>query len=184
MIQANQRLAIATISSTSFFRQPEGYRMRASTGIWWRDKLASWCWTLLHKLRAIEPYGFHENVYTYTPSQQKEITSRLMEGIDQVFRRGGDIADYCIVLGGNDFSEMMNSEAIRNMVTLATSEVRYQTRDGYRLEYRGLPVHVVPNVSGAAVFPKVIVEKVVPKKNDGFDFLGEALNSGDGTYRP
>ena len=184
MIQANQRLAIAKISSTSFFRQPEGYRMRSSTGVWWRDKLASWCWTLLHKLRAIEPYGFNEKVYTYTTSQQQEITNRLMEGIDQVFQSGADIADYCIVLGGDDFSEMMNSEALRNMVTLSTNEIPYRTRGGYCLEYRGLPVHVVPNVRGAAVFPKVIVEKVVPKKSDDFDFLGEALNSGDGTYRP
>lgn len=163
MIRENQRLYIVNTDATSVLRQPDGYCLRSSTNIWWRDKLASWCWDLMHKLRALEPYSFSETIYTYTPSQQKEITDRLMEGIDLVFRRGEDIENYCIVLGDDDFSEMMQSPPMSRMMTFATTNIRYQNSHGHRLEYYGLPVHVIPNISGAALIPKVIVEKDKPK---------------------
>lgn len=163
MIRENQRLFISKLDVATLFRQPDGYRMKTSTGSWWRDKLASWCWKLLHRLRAVEQYGFSEKMYTYTPAMQQEITKRLMEGINEIFRRDGDPDDYCLVLGAEDFSEMLDSEAIRNNMTIATSDIHY-VRNGYKMSFRGLPVHVVPGVSGTAVIPKVIVEKEVPAR--------------------
>jgi hypothetical protein len=163
MIRENQRFHVSRLLRDTVLRQPEGYKMKKSTGIWWRDKLAAMCWRLLHKLSAVEQYFFHEKIYTYTPSVQKEITGRIMEGINEVFYRGNNIEDYCIVMGAEDFAELMSSDPIRQTMTFSTEQLRYQDSSGYRLDYHGLPVHVVPNVGGAAVFPKVIVEKVVRK---------------------
>jgi len=163
MIRENQSFYVSKLQSSDVIRQPEGYMMKKPCGVWWRDKLAGLCWRLLHKLSAVEQYFFHEKIYTYTPSVQKEITGRLMEGINEVFYMRHKIEDYCIVMGAEDFAELMSSDPIRQTMTFSTERIGYQDRSGYRLDYQGLPVHVVPNVGGAAVFPKIIVEKVVQK---------------------
>jgi hypothetical protein len=166
MIKANQRIAIMNLKASNIVRRPEGYIMRRSGLSWWRGKLASWCWRLLHKLRAVEQYWYTETVYVYELAHQKQITERFMSGIDEVFKRGHDVNDYCMVMGAADFSEMLQSEPLRQHMILATQEINYQ-RDGYRMRFMGLPIHVVPGIEGMAVFPKVIVEKIVYVTPDG-----------------
>jgi hypothetical protein len=85
-----------------------------------------------------------------------------------------------MVMGAQDFMELMDSEAIRHHMTFSMQEVHYQKPGGYKLKYAGLPVHVVPGLGGHAIIPKVIVEKIVHVTPDGkprMDMNGPGIQS-------
>lgn len=152
-------LALTPIRETSVRRRPEGYRIKHTTGIWWRDKLGSLLWKLLHKIGALEQYWFNEKIYHYGAEQQGKIADLIEEQILQVIDRHGRVEDHCIVLGGKDFADIMRSYEPFGLITVGAGRMSFGFASGYRCELRGLPVHVVPYLRGVAVLPKVIVEK-------------------------
>jgi hypothetical protein len=142
------------------FRQPEGYRRKKPSGIWWRDKLSSWCWKLLHRLRTVEQFGFTEKVYDYGPAEQGKVTERIVKAINELYKGDAKPDDYCIVMGAIDFRDLMGDPVIirEGYYTVPAGEIGYSTR-GYRGRFMDLPVHVVANLSGVALIPRVLIER-------------------------
>lgn len=154
-----QTLHLVNQHSIQDWRQPEGYRVKCEIKSWWRSRVARWCWRLLHKLNAVEQYGFYETVYSYGPAEQDAVGSMIERGILELIDQGRNVEDYSIVLGAQDFAELVKGFTPQDLITVPSSRLTFRGRGSYRAEFRGLPVHVVPNLSGLAILPKVIIEQ-------------------------
>lgn len=155
-------LRFMQIDRSEIVRQPDGWRMRARlTG--WRGRLARLLWRALGRLRALEPFMYSETVYTYAKPQQDELTELFYQQIGEIADRGGNPHDYCLVIGGEEFSRIVKGyhDLSAKGLVVPLGDIWYQRADGYRTDYSGLPVHVVGWLRGVAVIPKVIVEKEV-----------------------
>jgi hypothetical protein len=145
--------------SEEIWNKPIGWKMKTpASPIRWRRKAAEMCWHILNKLGAVSQFMYSEKVYTYGIKEQKEITAELFEMVGAILDGNERVEDYCIVLGGKEFGELMGCYESFELVTVPMGDVWYQ-RDGYKARFQGIPIHVVPSVSGAAAIPKVIVEK-------------------------
>lgn len=155
-------LRFVQIDRSEIVRQPDGWRMRARlTG--WRGRLARLLWRALGRLRALELFQYTETVYSYTKVEQDQLTELFFQQIGEIADRGGNPRDYCLVIGGEDFSRIVKDYhdlSARGLV-VPLGSIWHQTAGGYRTDYAGLPVHVVGWLKGVAVLPKVIVEKEV-----------------------
>ena len=158
-MRQNTHLRFMQIDRSEIVRQPDGWRMWARlTG--WRGRLARLLWQALERLGALEPFVYKETICTYAKPQQDELTELFYQQIDEITDRGGDLRDYCFIIGGEDFSHIVRDYydlSARGLV-VPLGNICHQTAGGYRANYAGLPVHVVGWLKGVAIIPKVIVE--------------------------
>jgi hypothetical protein len=150
-------LNLVSFEPETVWNRPEGWRMKSALKGWWRNKLAALCWHILHKLHAVEAFQYSEKIYRYGDTEQGKVTDLILKSVDAVLRHRGVPEDYCIVLGAKEFSELMRDMPIHEGFTVPAGRI-CRANNVYRDEFRGLPVHVVPHLSGVAVLPKVIVE--------------------------
>jgi hypothetical protein len=151
-------LNLVSFEPETVWNRPEGWWMKSALKGWWRNKLAALCWHILHKLHAVEPFRYSEKFYSYGDAEQGSVTELILKSVDSALRHRAVPEDYCIVLGAKEFSELMRDMPIHDHLTVPAGRI-CRVRDGYREEFRGLPVHVVPRLSGVAVLPKVIIEE-------------------------
>ena len=133
--------------------KPTPYRfLGAKAGV-----IARAAWWLLGKLGALEPYVETVETWTYLPSVQTD----LLEAVLRAVRNGRgmfNIDDAAIIMGAATFQELTDSPVIRNYMIVSTAPVAME--DPYRgRRVAGIPIHVVPGMTGMAVVPRVAIEK-------------------------
>lgn len=151
-------LTFVRMNTTDVLMQPEGWRVKTALKWWPRRALASLCWYILHKLRAVDQYACTVKTYHYGDVASGKVRELVFESISEVLNRDENPSDYCIVIGGKEFAEIMSDEVCyRSFITVPSGEFSYR-RNGYRTRYLDIPVHVVAGLTGVAAIPKVIVE--------------------------
>jgi len=174
-VRNGRTLRLAVFNQTDVMFKPEGYIMRKrpkknrTFGYKVRDWITDKMWSQLHKWKKLEPYFFHEKVYSYGEEQAQEI-SKLLDGeIWRLFdeRNMNEPEDYCIVVGGQEFYDIAKGYAHNGgqVLTLPSAEFRYAHAGGYKGRALCFPIHVVPWLTGAAIIPKAIVERL-PKPHE------------------
>jgi hypothetical protein len=161
MPEAPFRFAQIEKISTPF--QPEGYRFLKPMGNRFQKWLAKQLWSGLHRLRALQPWFTTVTTYEYTQKAQDDLTKAIMHHIDYIKNEGGKIEDFAIIVGGEKFYELTNIMLHDNTYrTFPAAPLRFCTDDGREIviqEYRGIPIHIVPHMSGIALVPKVILKR-------------------------
>lgn len=151
-------LHFAQIDEEIDLRRPEGWRMRVTlTG--WRRVVADAAMRLLNWLGAVESFWYEARVYRYGPAEQEAVSAMLFKQIDAAMsRRRGywEPGEWVIVIGGKEFAEIAQGYVGHNVESFPMAQ--FERGGPYRQSFAGLPVHVVPHLSGAAVLPKAIIE--------------------------
>jgi hypothetical protein len=156
----NNRLAILKRAQTMHYT-PTPYKIaKKPPRFAW---LARFCWWALHKLKALEPFFESTKIYTYTEADQEKVSERVHFAACEILDRELNPEDYAVVMGAHDFAELAQELDMPGYITVTAGEWRKQTYGGYVAHLYGLPVHVVAGLSGAALIPKVIIEKQVRK---------------------
>lgn len=119
--------------------------------------LARGAWWLLKKLNALEPYMETVRRWEYVPHKQDALHEAMLKAIDydiEYIARGEAV----FIIGGETFSELVDSPAFRDNMRFSTGP--FMARDAYggRRMY-DIPIHVVSNMTGIAVVPRVLVEE-------------------------
>lgn len=154
---------VTTNEALRYVRRP-GYRvLNNKTGPWLRRFLIRKMWSWLHNCGALEQYFTEHETYEFTRDQQREILDRVMVNIRAVYERGEDISEHAILCGAKDFMEITSAAVTQHMPiqTTVSLDTARQTTEGfvYRGRHQGLLVHVVPNMEGIILVPKVAIEK-------------------------
>lgn len=148
-----QRVAIwpADIRS-AVTRRETPYRLLARKA----GSLARAAWWLLQKLNALEMHMETVSTWTYVPHAQAPLHDAMLKAIDGNLRYVAD-GKAVFIIGAADFSELAGAPAFREMMRFHTGPF------GINDPYMGrrifdIPIHVVPNMTGMAVVPRVIIE--------------------------
>lgn len=130
-----------------------GLSIRAGT-------LSRFLWWCLEKLRVLDPHYDVVQTWTFIPEDHPALVQRVFEAVRTVDNHRS-LEDVVVVMGAKDFQELTGAP---HMPTMFTVEVGPFSRQGpyYGRELFGLPVHIVPYVSGFAILPKAIVERTKP----------------------
>lgn len=147
------------LSVRTDYREVEGYRCYIGpTGSrlrWW---LARKAWQWLQDSGALVPYLTTDEVYEFSDSAQKEILGRTEEAVRAVLERGERLEDYALLVGAADFRDLTGA-VFEDHYSFRMEHTSGFVAGGYRAAFRGVMVHVVPNMAGVVVVPKVAVEK-------------------------
>lgn len=116
------------------------------------------CWWFLNKRKALKPRRVCYSVLKFTPAEAKRIDEALKEHIYRM-REHLDLEPekWAIILGGAEFRELTDI-TLSHPFMFALGDIR-DVRNRYRHSFMGLPVHVVPGMTGAAVIPRIAVER-------------------------
>jgi len=170
-------IRFAQLTRSTAILKPEGYRFFKPKKYGW---LARLLWRGLEKLHALEQYTTLIETYSYTQQNQEDLTKAIMGHIDYLLRDGCKIEDYAFIVGGETYYELTNTmlRNSANVMRFPAGNIRFNNYDDegtrYVYEFRGIPVHVVPNMSGIAAVPKVLIEKKKDEKRD-FELIAREL---------
>lgn len=157
----------AQIERVTSVLEPEGYKFFKASGNRFQKWLARQLWNGLHRLRALQQYTTMIRTYEYTTRAQDEVTKEIAHHISYIRSEGKKIEDFALIMGGDKFYELAHLQLIGlEHRTFPAAPLRFGQDDGRKVvreEYRGIPIHVVPHMSGIALVPKVILER---KKDD------------------
>lgn len=118
--------------------------------------LARMAWKLLKKLNALTPYMESVRRWEYVPHKQGALHEAMLKAVDYDLRYVYD-GKAAFIIGGATFSELVNAPAFRDQMTFMTGP--FGMDDGYRgRRMFDIPIHVVPNMVGMAVVPRVLIE--------------------------
>lgn len=118
--------------------------------------IARAAWWLLKKRRALTPFVETTRTWTFYPHHQQPLHDAMLKACDSdlPFIRDGKAV---FIIGGRTFQELTNAPAFKNTVTFECcpfkSEDPYYGRRAFNI-----PVHVVPNMVGMALVPRVLIE--------------------------
>jgi hypothetical protein len=120
----------------------------------WYVKLALW---VLNKNKMFTPHWEKIETWTYVPYQQDALHEVMMKCIDQDmdYINSGKAV---FIIGGKDFAELTGSPVFREVMRFNTGP--FYKHDPYnRRQIYGFPIHVVPNMTGVALIPSVLIER-------------------------
>ena len=128
----------------------------------------------LKKYRFLEPYYFKETIYSYGESErfgaQEHFTDQLWLMWHGVVEKGGSPSDFCFLLGGKQFHDLVRGWTSHDAGVLEIwSDSLKMNGPGYSGRYFGLPIYVVPSMDGAIIVPKVVVERQA--RPDELDYI-------------
>ena len=113
-------------------------------------------WWALKKLGVLEPYFETLRTWNYVPHDQSD----LMEAVAKAY---GERLDYVadgeavFIMGGSTFAELSGAPAFQNMMAFDAGPFgRHDSYGGRRIF--NIPIHVVPNMTGMALVPRVLIE--------------------------
>jgi hypothetical protein len=153
-IHANQTIHFAGLDNEILYR-PTPYMLRKEPKRFaW---LARACWKLLHRLNALEMYSEKVQTWTYTEAAQETLTKMVMMMRESLWEASEHPDRWVVVCGAKDFHEAVNAPEFRDAMTFSVGPF------GRSIPYRqmfNMDVHVVPHLTGIAVIPRAIVEKV------------------------
>lgn len=125
---------------------------------------AGWFARFLHarlkKWGLLEPYMITVTRWTFYPEarEAKPLMDRILDAVDQYDMLRVMDGEAVIIMGTKDFRELAGCPEIRNYMCFDVGPVG--VNDSYRgRRVAGIPIHVIPNVEGFAVVPKVLVER-------------------------
>lgn len=159
--RVDKRIVYCPMVIENIWQQPEGYYFREGTGSWFKDKISLLCWRLLHKIGALRQFGYYEKLIRYNEPEQEKLTDLVHDSIIHILNRDLDPDDFAIVVGAKEFSEIVGEAADFPSYITMPARTYYKGGRGYRAEFENIPIHVVQSISGAAVIPKVLIEKEV-----------------------
>lgn len=125
--------------------------------------LARLLWRGLEKLNALEPYFSKVERHTYRETEQRRVDEAVFFAVDHLMRHGKNPDKYAIIMGAATFEELTGI-LFRDYQQVPTGRFGFQTADGYKAEFRGLPVHVIPFAVGVSLVPKVLIESKKERK--------------------
>lgn len=149
----DQTVAICDMSSSAVYRETPFRLKKDPKRFRW---LTTLMWWTLGKLNALEPFLEKIETWTYTPQKAEPINKALEGSLTGILRAGRSIDDFAFVMGAKEFQELTACSSFREEMTFNTGEFRWN--DGYRCRRFGVPIHVVPTLSGIAAIPKVVIE--------------------------
>jgi hypothetical protein len=118
--------------------------------------LARCAWWLLGKLKALDPYYESVRSWTYVPHEQAALHEAMLKAVDYDLRYIYE-GKAVFIVGGATFSELVGAPAFRDQMRFVTGP--FSLDDGYRgRRMFDIPIHVVPNMTGFAVVPRVVIE--------------------------
>lgn len=129
------------------------YRLLAHKAGW----LARAAWRFLQWRKALEPYVESVQKWSYVPAADKPLINLVLDCIREGRRH--DLAHIAegkavIIVGEATFQEFTGSPMFRDTLRFTASI----TGNYYGREIAGVPVHVVPGMSGVAIVPRVLIE--------------------------
>ena len=135
--------------------QPTPYKFLTPEAGW----LLRQVWAFLNWVGVLEPYVARVTTWTYEPRAQKPLMYALMEAIQDTYLLDSlESGDGVIVMGPREWAELCKSPQFRDHTTFYAGPL--ERADPYRgRRVFDVPIHVVPNLSGFAVIPKVIIER-------------------------
>lgn len=138
-------------------KERQGYEYRPKRQKW----LAKLCWFILNKLKAVHPHFGEVIRYTFHEYQQEKLTKLVFECLrERNFRDHENIDDYAFLIGREDFVALVRED--ENILTQFIKLGPFPAGPlGYEGQIFGIMVHVVNNLSGFAIVPKVAIEKKV-----------------------
>lgn len=152
-------IRLAQINEIPRVYYPEGYKILKPKKFTW---LARALWWGLKKLKALQPYMTEVIIYEYGPVEREKVSQALLAQMDymahSIMNYRNLESDFCIIMGGETFFELTEIMMLEN-ITLPLNHFYHQDERGYRAEFKGMKVHVVPHVQGMAIIPKVLVER-------------------------
>lgn len=141
----------------------------------WRGWIASKLWSVLHRMGATGIASEKIETLTYGEIEQKRVTDTIFYGIEEVMSHsewGGSPDDFCIVMGGADFAELLHTAPFDMVqMTVPAADAFRANEGGYRAKLSGYPIHIVPWLKGHAILPRVVVEKRKPTPAAAREFL-------------
>lgn len=158
----SKELKFVPLEKHSYTLKPEGYKILTPPN----NPILRWVVTKLWK-RMIEAgilsqFHYKRVFYSYGKLQSYRLEELINRQVVDLVQRGFNINDYCVVMGGKEFSDLLGGVADLGMsYTIHMDGLYYNTDGGYKGIIRGLPVHVVNGFSGLVILPKVILEKKV-----------------------
>lgn len=140
--------------------RPVGWQAAELSGIWWRDMVASVCWSILRRLNALKKFEYEDVSYEYTEAHKDAVTEVVQDAIQAVANTDIDVESCCILMGSVEFSQLTDAQPFIRPLTVGTGVIGYAQGKSsrYVCEYEGLPVCVSPFVTGVALIPRVFVE--------------------------
>lgn len=118
--------------------------------------IARAAWWVLNKLKALEPFYEKVQRWEYVPHKQAALHEAMLAAIDHdlrfVYERKA-----VFIIGGKTFSELVGAPAFRERMMFMTGEF-FMGSNPYAGQMFDIPIHVVPNMVGMAVVPRVIIE--------------------------
>lgn len=113
-------------------------------------------WWLLKTMKALTPYFESVRKWTYVPHEQKALHEAMLAAVDYDLSFVAD-GKAVFIIGGATFSELVNAPAFRDQMRFMTGP--FGMDDGYRgRRMFDIPIHVVPNMVGMAVVPRMLIE--------------------------
>lgn len=91
---------------------PAGYKVLSLPKNPVKRRLANLLWSWLFKLGALEQYLEHEVEFRYGKEEKGAISELVNEQVISVINRGYRIEDYCLIVGGKEFSEILKNPSL------------------------------------------------------------------------
>ena len=150
----------AELKTALYDYRPTGFRLLKPKRLRW---LAHSLWWILQKIDALEPYLQTIEIHTYGEPEQRKLDQAISCHINHIMECGHDPQNYPIIIGAEQFDELTGI-LFRENHMVPSGRFRFQNPDGYKAEFYGLPVHVIPYMDGTALVPKVVIEKSTKDK--------------------
>lgn len=151
------KLEFSVLNTEYVFHNPAGYKMEVSQKLgWFKRKFAGFARRWLKNNGCLEQYALKTPVYTWGKDQEEQIFPKVQNGIERIVCRDEDPDNYALVCGAKTFSDLTEAPLINYHAAIFNGpKVTY----GYKGMVYGLPVHVVPELEGVALIPKVVIER-------------------------
>lgn len=127
-----------------------GWTLSKKAKCWY---LAKFCWWILRKIKGLAPVIYDDVKYHRTRFNGQDIIEKIFKANRQlqIFALNPD--KYVLILGAQTFAEMINTNP----------DIRHQFQFEAEIEYTGrlylTKVHVIPDLEGFAMIPKVVLEE-------------------------
>lgn len=142
-------------------RYRDGWEFSPTKHVW----LARLAWKLLMRLHAMKPAWRTEKVYKFVePVDHPEINAAIGALLKGKHRMGANPANYVIVMGSSTFRELLG-QSDAPIMPMNRTDVEFRAGPFF---YEGgrffQPYHLVDDIKGVALIPRVLVERKVESR--------------------
>lgn len=144
------------IAKETYTFEETGHNLIPTKGI--KGYFTRFLWRRLFKLRVMDIVNTKIYSFNYTINQQQELADRLSDQVLSMLNNNYALEQLAIIVGLQQFEELVDQK-IKSDQHIRTYCGEFQFGLNGRVTYCDLPIHVIPQIDGIAVIPKIVVER-------------------------